>query len=135
MLMAKPVVVFPDAVLVMVLYIRQSLPDVAVYSRVPDPRPKTFVRVERLGGIRRNLFLDRPRIDVECWSDSEESAEDLGSRVRAYVLAMAGKRGDTTVYAVAEVSGPMWLPDSASGQPRYSFAVEFSTRGTEMESA
>jgi hypothetical protein len=36
---------------------------------------------------------------------------------------------------VAEVSGPMWLPDSVSGQPRYSFAVEFSTRGTELETA
>jgi hypothetical protein len=133
--MAKPVVVFPDAVLVTIQYIRQALPSVPVYSRVPDPRPDEFVRIERLGGIRRSLILDRPRIDVECWSDSEENAEALVSNVRAYVLAMAGKRGTTTVYDVAEVSGPMWLPDSVSGQPRYSFAVEFSTRGTEMEPA
>lgn len=131
----KPVVVFPDAVLVTIQYLRGVLPDVTSVSRVPNPRPTEFVRVQRLGGIRRNLILDRPRIDVECWSDSEEGAEALCASVRAYVLAMAGKRGDTTVYAVAEVSGPMWLPDSASGQPRYSFAVEFSTRGTELESA
>ncbi|MGW6754527.1 hypothetical protein [Streptomyces sp. NPDC055006] len=116
-------------------YLRSALPGVAVYSRVPSPRPAEFVRVERLGGLRKSLILDRPRIDVECWSGSEAGAEDLMQRVRAYVLAMAGKRGTTTVYDVAEVSGPMWLPDSTSGQPRYSFAVEFSTRGTEMEPA
>lgn len=132
MRMGKPVVVFPDAVLVVIQYLRPII-KTSVYSRVPNPRPPEFVRVERLGGIRRNLILDRPRIDVECWADSEEGAADLSATVRAHVLAMAGKRGDTTVYDVAEVSGPMWLPDSESGQPRYSFAVEFSTRGTRLE--
>ncbi|WP_458085819.1 hypothetical protein [Streptomyces malaysiensis] len=55
------------------------------------------------------------------------------TRARAYVLAMAGQRGDTTVHDVAEVSGPMDLPDSASGQPTYAFAVEITTRGTILE--
>jgi hypothetical protein len=132
--LTKPVVIFPDAVLVTIQYLRSVLPDVTTVSRVPNPRPPEFVRIERLGGLRKNLILDRPRIDVECWSGSEGDAADLAGRVRAYVLAMAGKRSTTTVYDVREVSGPMWLPDSVSGQPRYSFAVEFSTRGTEMES-
>ncbi|AUG87276.1 tail terminator [Streptomyces phage Rowa] len=130
--LSKPVILFPDAVLVAIQYLRPNI-TAAVYSRVPNPRPAEFVRIQRLGGTRRSLILDRPRIDVECWSDSEENAEALCSKVRAYVLAMAGKRGQTTVYDVAEVSGPMWLPDSESGQPRYSFAVEFSTRGTRLE--
>jgi hypothetical protein len=122
-------------VLVAIEYLREALPGASVFSRVPDPRPAEFIRIERLGGLRKSLIIDRPRIDVECWSDSEEGAEELMKRVRAYVMAMAGKRGETTVYNVSEVSGPMWLPDSASGQPRYSFAVEFSARGTEMETA
>lgn len=132
--MTKPVVIFPDAVLVAINYLRPLVPT-PVYSRVPSPRPAEFIRLERIGGLRRSLILDRPRVDVECWSDSEGSAADLVNVVRAYVLAMAGKRDDTTVYDVAEVSGPMWLPDSESGQPRYSFAVEFSTRGTRLETA
>jgi hypothetical protein len=49
-------------------------------------------------------------------------------KTRAYVMAMAGKRGDTTVYNVREVGGPQWLPDPVSGQARYAFAVEFTTR-------
>lgn len=129
----KPTVEFPDAVLVVITHIRAKMPaGTKVYSRVPSPTPAEFIRVERLGGIRRNLFLDRPRVDIECWSDSEEGAEALCSKVRAHVLAMAGAHGDTTVYDVAEVSGPQWLPDSATSKPRYAFAVEFSTRGRKM---
>lgn len=129
----KPVVMFPDAVLVVIDYLRSVMPvGTQVYSRVPETRPAEFIRIQRLGGTRRNLVTDRPRVDVECWSDTEESAEALISKTRAYVLAMAGKRGGTTVYDVSEVGGPQWLPDSVSGQPRYSFAVEFSTRGTEV---
>lgn len=131
--MSKPIVVFPDAVLVVIEYLRPRLSDVPVYSRVPESRPAEFVTVKRIGGQRRTLITDRPRMDIHCWSDSEEGAEDLMKKVRAYTLAMAGRRGTTTVYDVQEVGGPMSLPDSTSGQPRYAFAVEFSTRGTEME--
>ena len=106
---------FPDAVLVVVDYLRSVVPPgTLVYSRVPETRPAEFIRVERLGGLRNTLVTDRPRIDVECWSGTEEDAEALMSKTRAFV------------------SGPQWLPDSVSGQPRYSFAVEFSVRGTEM---
>lgn len=131
--MAKPVVVFPDAVLVVIDYLRSRLPGTPTYSRVPEARPAEFIRVERIGGQRRTLITDRPRVDIHCWSDSEENAEALMARVRAYTLAMAGRRGSTTVYDVAEVGGPQWIPDEASGQPRYAFALEFTTRGTEME--
>lgn len=131
--MAKPVVVFPDAVLVAIDYLRPRFPGVPVQSRVPESRPDEFITVRRIGGQRRSLILDRPRVDIHCWAASEEDAEALTARVRAHTLAMAGRRGTTTVYDVQEVGGPQWLPDDTSGQPRYAFAVEFSTRGTEME--
>jgi hypothetical protein len=127
----KPVVFFPDAVLVAIQYLRGAL-GVPAYSQVPEVLPAEFIRVERLGGMRNTLVTDRPRIDIECWSDSEEDAEALMSRARAYALAMAGKRGDTTVYNVAEVTGPQYLPHAESGKARYVFAVEFSTRALAM---
>lgn len=131
--MAKPLVVFPDAVLVVIDFLRSRLPGVPLFSLMPEARPAEFIRVERIGGQRRSLILDRPRVDIHVWSDSAENAEALMSRARAHSLAMAGKRGTTTVYDVAEVGGPQWIPDDTSGQPRYAFALEFSTRGTEME--
>ncbi|MFI7009970.1 hypothetical protein [Streptomyces sp. NPDC050145] len=133
--MGRPAVVFPDAVLLVVDYLRAVMPGVEVGTRVPADRDETypeFIRVERLGGARNSLVTDRPRVDVHCWAGSEEAAETLTARARAHVHAMAGRRGDTTVYNVREVTGPQWLPDSTSGQPRYAFAVEFSTRGKEQ---
>jgi hypothetical protein len=128
---SHPVVKFPDAVLLAVDYLRTAT-GVATYSRVPSPLPDTFIRVERLGGFRNTVATDRPRLDIECWAGTEEAAADLLSLARAYVGAMAGTRGATTVYNVVEVTGPQWLPDSATGHPRYAFAVEFSTRGTSI---
>ena len=130
--MATPVITFPDAELVIGQHILSSIPGLAVVSRVPEDRPAEFVSVKRIGGLRRTVATDRPRIDVHCWSDTDDNAIDLMRRVRAYVLAMAGQHGTTRVYDVSEVGGPQELTDSISGQPRYAFAVEFSTRGKEL---
>lgn len=127
--MGKPLVFFPDAVGLVIDYLRTALPGTLVYSRVPESRPAEFIRVRRIGGQRRGLILDRPRIDIQCWSDTEEGAEALMSTARAHALVMAGRRGETTVYDLAEVGGPQWLPDDVSGTPRYAFAIEFSARG------
>lgn len=128
----RPAVRFPDSVLTAMEYIRTVIPGTLVCSRIPSPLPGEFVRVERIGGLRKSLVTDRPRINVECWGATEKASQDLMADVRGYVLVMAGKRGDTTVYDVEEVSGPMWLPDSATSHPRYAFAVEFSARGSAL---
>ncbi|MCW7984113.1 hypothetical protein XF35_01785 [Streptomyces platensis subsp. clarensis] len=118
--------------LTVIEYLRSVRPGTQVYSREPSPLPDAFVRIKRIGGVRRSLVTDRPRVDIHCWGATEKAAEDLMEEVRALVLVMAGKRGTTTVYDVEEVSGPMWLPDSATGHPRYAFAVEFSARGSAL---
>lgn len=125
----KPPVQFPDAVLTVIEYLRSALSPTPVYSRVPSPLPDSFIRIERLGGLRDSPVTDRPRIDIECWGPTEKAAADLVSLARAHVGVMAGTHGSTTVYNVVEVTGPQWLPDSATGHPRYAFAVEFSARG------
>jgi len=123
--------VFPDPVAVIITYLRDELGGVPVYpNKLPDSLPSEFVQVSRVGGLRSSLVTDRPRIDFGCWSVSEVQAQDLVTRVRALVLGMAGRHGGTTVYDVRDVSAPMWLPDSATGKARFSFAVECSMRAT-----
>ncbi|MCX4606991.1 hypothetical protein [Streptomyces mirabilis] len=116
-------------------YLRDALvdrgTDVPVGTRVPDPRPARFIRLERVGGARLDLITDRPRIDVHCWGDSEEAATDLAGLARALLLAMPGWRG-VAAYDVAEVGGPNTLPDPESEQPRVAFAVEVSLRGARL---
>ncbi|MCT9142945.1 hypothetical protein [Streptomyces violarus] len=127
---------FPDGVAVVRAYLREQLVargvDVPVGTRVPDRRPSRFVRLERVGGTRLDLVTDRPRIDVHCWGDSEESATDLASLARSLLLSMPGWRG-AVAYDVVEVGGPNTLPDPTSEQPRVVFAVEVSLRGKALD--
>lgn len=127
----KPLVHFPDATLVTITYLRSVLPGIHIDHLVPVPAPPQFVKVKRIGGARKHLILDRPRMDIQCWAASEGEAADLMMIVRPLILAMAGKRSGTTIYDVVEVSGPMPLWDEATGKPKYAFAVDFSMRGTE----
>lgn len=133
--MAAPIG-FPDGVAVVRAYLHEQLAargmGVPVGTRVPSPRPARFVRLERIGGTRVDRITDRPRIDVQCWGDSEESAHDLAQLARALLHAMPGWRG-AVAYDVAEVGGPNNLPDAESGQPRYVIAVEVSLRGRPLD--
>ncbi|WP_432068231.1 hypothetical protein [Streptomyces sp. C10-9-1] len=114
-------------------YLRSALAaagePVPVVSRVPSPRPPRFVRVERLGGLQQTPVSDRPRLDFHAWGETEADAHDVCALVRALVHVIPGVHGGVTVYRVAEVGGPQWLPDSESGQPRYAFAAEIHMRG------
>ncbi len=131
--MARPVVVMPDAVAVVAGYLRGALKSagrsVPVVSRVPNPRPPAFVRVQRIGGTQQTPVSDRPRLDIHCWAESEAAAHDLAALTRALLGALPGVRDGVTVYQVKEVGGPMWLPDPDTSSPRYAFAVEAHIRG------
>lgn len=130
----RPLIVMPDSVAVVVGYLGAALAafgePVPVVSRIPSPRPPSFVRVERIGGARQTVVSDRPRLDVHCWAETESAAHDLAAHVRAHLGAIPGVRDGVTVYGINEVGGPMWLPDTESSQPRYAFAVEIHMRGS-----
>ncbi|WP_431784326.1 hypothetical protein [Streptomyces chumphonensis] len=128
-------VVFPDAAAVAIDYLRPALAErgspVPVGTRVPSPRPDRFVRIERIGGGRRDKVTDRARLDVHCWAESEEAAHDLATLARALLGDLPGWRG-AVAYDVAEVGGPNLMPDPVTDTPRYAFAVEVSLRGKSL---
>lgn len=123
--MIEPIV-FPDAVEVVCDHLRTELDPTPVVSRVPTTRPAAFVRVMRVGGVRRNLVTDEATLTVEAWAASEQAAHDLAQLARAHIYAMPG---DGDVYRVTEFSGPALLPDPLSDQPRYSLTVAVATVG------
>ena len=47
---------------------------VPVSTRVPNPRPASFVRVQRTGGAGQNLVQERPVVLVECWAATDTAA-------------------------------------------------------------
>lgn len=122
-------IAFPDAEALAITHLKPLL-GVTVSTRVPSPRPETFVRVVRVGGTRRDLISDRPMLVFECWAASSTAASDLARRARAYVGALPGQSvNGVWVYRVDEIAGPQSFPDPVSGSPRYQFTVQVALRG------
>lgn len=120
-------IIFPD---VEALLIRSLSVGVPVSTRVPNPRPASFVRVKRAGGGRRNLVTDACLVVVECWAATEPAAAELAELTRARIHALRQTdNGGEWVRRVQDVSGPGAFPDPVSETPRYQFTVQIDTRG------
>lgn len=79
-----------------------------------------MVRVSRVGGGRKNIVMDEPRMLFEVWHHDDYEAAQLAQRIAARVEV-----GDGTVIAPhakvtrAQVIGPVALPDPQSSLKRY----------------
>lgn len=128
-------VLFTDAAALVIDELRAALEerdnDAAVGHSAPNPRPPAgFVLVRRVGGLRRDLVTDEPMLVIEAWHPSAATAHDLIQTARLVVHAMHGRAVDgVPVYRVTEVSGPAFLPDPLSDQPRYTMTVQVAVRG------
>lgn len=129
--MTEPIV-FPDVETLLV----RVLPDlvgVDVSTRVPDPRPDSFVRLKRVGGTAPNRITDSALVVVECWAADEIAAAYLARATRAHVHALAQTDHDGDyVRRVREVAGPQAFPDPSTEHPRYQFTVQIDTRGVPL---
>lgn len=129
--MTVQAIVFPDASKLIADHLRSVLVTVPVGTKIPNPRPATFVLVRRLGGVRRNLVTDEPLIGLECWAADDAAAQNLAQLARAHMGALVGVvLAGTTVYRVDEVSGPQDLPDPLAVVPRYVQQFTVALRGT-----
>lgn len=129
-----PAVIFPDASLVLVGHLRAELAargvTAPIGTRVPNPRPATFVTVERTGGPRRDVVTDEPQLTVDCWAPTEKAAHDLAQLCRGLTHSMRGRSvAGVAVYRVTEFAGPQLLPDPDSEHPRYTQTLQIAMRG------
>ncbi len=121
---------FPDAELIVVEFLRTRLTGVPVHVRVPHENTGRFVQVRRSGGLAETVY-DRPRIDVNAWADSDEDAKDLAQLARAHLGDIRGTRSGHMVAGVTDFAGLAPVPDQ-SGQPRWFFSVEITVRGSSL---
>lgn len=129
-------IVFPDTVALLCGVLEDECA-VPAGTRVPNPRPATFLRLDRTGGPRQTLVSDAAQVTVESWAASEAAAHDLAQLARAVLHTLPGTVVDgVAVYRVDEVSGPANLPDPLSDQARYSQTFAVHVRGaTQGESS
>lgn len=124
-------ILFPAVDSTLVAALGAVLAPVPVSTKVPNPRPVTFVIVRRVGGTRAGLVADEALITVEAWADTDPAAHDLAQIARARLGALEGTvAGGVTIYRVGESSGPQDLPDPDSNQSRYTQTFTVTVRGT-----
>lgn len=96
----------------------------AVFREVPGNLPNAvpLLTVVRFGGVDDNITIDKPRVQIDVFASSADSAEDLAEDVRTAMRIKLLKRtfGGAVVGRVETMSGPQLLPWSASNVYRCS---------------
>ncbi len=130
-----PAVIFPDAQALLIPELRARLATagspVPVVSKVPKPRPESFVQVNRTGGSKPTPVTESVQITCDSWADTAPAAAELAMLTRAIITNLAGTQLDSTqIYRVEEFSGAAELPDPATGTPRYRQTFAIQLRGS-----
>lgn len=113
----------PDVEKAFVTYLNAALTP-PVSTRVPNPRPASFVRVQVIGGEVPNVALDGPRLLVECWAANQSAAWSLARQAWSAVAeTRAAWAGEVWVSSV-DLSRPVNLPDPDTASPRYQFTAD-----------
>lgn len=92
-----------------------------VSASVPNPRPLPLVTVERTGGGRDNVALERPTVAVQCWGGTRLEASSLAREADA---AMAALEADPWCYRVSKNS-ESWFPGEGD-EPRYQLVYDMA---------
>lgn len=100
-----------------------GLVDDRVYTQVPPNAQKPFIRLQRIGGRTEAWrHLERARIQIEAWADSEVPAWELAATVQAVIKDAEVTTHDLGVVTfVGEALGLRNLPDPETLTPRYLF--------------
>ncbi len=128
-----PVVILPDAELVVLDYLRPRLatpwPTLQLGTLVPAHRP--FLQVRRIGGAVETPGVDAPRVDLVAYhTGGDHDRMRLARDAWAYLKAAASDRAGTGVVTyVATTMGPRQMPDPTDNTKRVAmFTVDLLTR-------
>lgn len=109
-----------DAVAAFVGWLRDAGFDAASIIPPKEQHRDGMVRVSRVGGSRKNIVMDEPRMLVEVWHHDSYEAAQLAQRLAELVEVPDGTMLAPRVKVTSvNVSGPVELPDPLSALRRY----------------
>lgn len=97
---------------------------VPVSTRVPNPRPASFVRVQRTGGAEQNLVQERPVVLVECWAATDTAAWALAVKAWGAIQGREPVEHNGVELSPVSLSSPVNYPDPSTSSARYQFTAE-----------
>lgn len=97
---------------------------VGVSTKVPNPRPPSFVRVGRVGGASLNLVQEQPVALVECWAPTDLAAWNLAAAAWQILSGREPLVAGSVELGERILSAPVNYPDPATSSSRYQFTVQ-----------
>jgi hypothetical protein len=132
--MVERIIHFPDVEQRAVAAVNELLPamglaeldfEVRAATTVPNPRPRTFVRIMRAGGVAETVVSENALLTLEGWDDDDEGRAVWAiNRARGILKAQ-----DEDLFGYSEVGGLANLPDPTTSQIRYTMMVGIRARG------
>ena len=95
-----------------------------VHDAAPDPRPRKFATIERVGG-ESGVGIDRPVLAVQLWAPTAAEAEELALECRD---ALNLRAASIPRVHGAHASSPVSFPDPDSRSARYQITVRATTQ-------
>lgn len=121
--------VFPDGKALLIAALKAQM-GLRVASKVPDPRPAEFIRVQDAGTDRVSRFLREYTFTLDFWAQSTTRAERIGAEALARFESLDAVDG-IPVFRPRDWGPPVELPDE-SGQPRYTATVSFRLKSSPL---
>ncbi|MGY4859508.1 hypothetical protein [Cryobacterium sp. AP23] len=90
------------------------LPGVPISTKVANPRPPEFIRIELFGGTEETIISDNCSIYLEGWAATAPRAALLVRLARAVLKDQHG-----VLFGVTTIGAPSHLPDPTTAQERY----------------
>lgn len=110
----------PDVEGFVIPFVKSKVGTVKVGSKVPNPRPATYVRAWVNGGAAISKIHERVQVTVDCWAASPTAASEMAQDIRHAFLNDPVHR---LVKGVEEVTRPYYAPDEASDRYRATYAL------------
>ena len=92
-------------------------------TRIPNPRPAAFYRVQRTGGFEANLIQETPTLLIECYAATTFAAWELANRAWASLQGRTELEVDGVDLTDRTLSLPVNYPDPVTNQARYTFTL------------
>lgn len=125
-------VVFPDAEIALLDYLRSVMPSLVCDVEIPQSyraNDGVFVCIRRMGGQANYPVSDYPMYDIEAYGPTRDAASDALGLVLAH-LAVARRLPPVTgaFGRLAIITGPQYVEDPTTKEPRWQSLVSLPLR-------
>jgi hypothetical protein len=125
------VATFPDTEAILVGILSPMFPGIRFATMMPADIDSTVVRIHRISGANRDIYADRPIVDVDVFAADDATASLAARQIQAKILSLAGTTGlggSGVISLVTTVNGPRWLPEANQNITRYGATYEIKIR-------